>query len=66
MYSNQVQLQPKKRWQWSKDIDAFAVMWKYCVNINRYAGCVAHDPDYDEVFDLTLDVETARSLYNWM
>lgn len=66
IYPDQVQLQPKKRWQGPDDIDGFAVMWEYCISVDRHAGCVAHDPDYDEVFDLSLDTETARSLYNWM
>ena len=65
VYGTEVQLRPKKYWANPEDLDGFAIMWSYCVALGR-TGCVAHDPEEDELIDLTLDVETARSWYNWI
>ena len=40
-------------------------MWSYCVTRGE-TGCVALDPDEAGFVDLTLDVETARAVYNWI
>lgn len=65
VYGTEVQLRPKKFWKNPDDLDGFAIMWSYCVALEK-TGCVAHDPDEDELIDLTLDMETARSWYNWI
>ena len=65
VYGTEVQLRPKKYWENPNDLDGFAIMWSYCVALGE-TGCVAHDPDEDELIDLALDVETARSWYNWI
>jgi len=66
IYSDQAQVLPKKQWTEPDDMDGFAVMWGYCVKVAERTGCVAHDPDYDEIVDLSLDVETARDFYLWV
>ncbi len=66
IYSNEVQLMPKKRWQEPDDMDGFAVMWDYCVALADHADCVGHDPDEDLLIDTSLDLRTARSLYRWI
>jgi hypothetical protein len=65
VYGTEAQLRPKKYWANSDRLDGFAIMWSYCVSLGK-TGCVAHDPDEDELIDLALDVETARSWYNWI
>jgi len=65
VYGTEVQLRPKKLWENLNDLDGFAIMWSYCVALGE-TGCVAHDPDEEGLIDLTLDVETARSWYNWI
>jgi hypothetical protein len=65
VYGKEAQLMPKKFWENPDDLDGFAIMWSYCVALGR-TGCVAHDPDEEELIDLSIDVETARSWYNWI
>ena len=65
VYGTEVQLMPKKLWEDPDDLDGFAIMWSYCVALGK-TGCVAHDPDEEELVDLSIDVETARSWYNWI
>jgi hypothetical protein len=65
VYGKEVQLRPKKLWENPDDLDGFAIMWSHCVALGK-TGCVAHDPDEDELVDLSIDVETARSWYNWI
>ena len=65
VYGSEVQLRPKKFWENPDNLDGFAIMWSYCVALGK-SDCVAHDPDEEELIDLTLDVETARSWYNWI
>jgi hypothetical protein len=65
VYGTEVQLMPKKFWDNPRDLDGFEIMWSYCIALGE-TGCVAHDPDEDELIDLTLDLETARSWYNWI
>jgi hypothetical protein len=65
VYGTEVQLQPKKFWANPDDLDGFAIMWSYCLALGK-TGCVAHDPDEEELIDLTLDMETARNWYGWI
>jgi hypothetical protein len=62
----EVQLRPKKFWDNPEGIDGFTVMWEYATALGQLASCVAHDPDEDLVIDLSLDLEIARSVYNWV
>lgn len=66
VYPSEVQLKPKKRWNGDPEIDAFAVMWSYCVALAEQAQCVAHDSEEEGLIDLSLDLETARTYYNWI
>lgn len=64
--SEEVQLRPKSRWRGDGEVDGFAVMWNYCTALASGAQCVAHDSDEEGPIDLSLDLETARSYYNWL
>ncbi|MCL1598274.1 MAG: hypothetical protein M3094_03755, partial [Actinomycetia bacterium] len=66
IYPNEVQLKPKKWWNGDDEVDGFAVMWSYCTALASRAQCVAHDSEEEELIDLSLDLETARSFYNWL
>ncbi len=66
IHSDEVQLKPKKRWSGDDEIDGFAVMWSYCTALASRAQCVAHDSEEEGFVDLSLDLETARSFYNWL
>jgi hypothetical protein len=66
IYSNEIQLMPKRNWLEPDDMDGFAVMWDYCVALAVHADCVAHDPDDYELINLGLDLRTARRIYNWL
>jgi hypothetical protein len=46
--------------------DPFATMWRMCQLLAREAGCVAYDADEDELVDLSLDLDQARTRYLWM
>ena len=66
VYPDEVQLKPKKRWRNPDEIDGFAVMWEYCTALASRAQCVAHDSEEEGLIDLSLDLESARSFYNWL
>jgi hypothetical protein len=66
VYPDEVQLKPKKAWHGDNEVDGFATMWGYCVALGLQAQCVAHDSEEDGFLDLSLDVETARTVYNWL
>ncbi len=66
VYGTEIQLRPKRFWENPTGIDGFAAMWAYATALGEHASCVAHDADEDLLIDLSLDLETARSVYNWI
>ena len=65
VYGTEAQLMPKKDGEEPNDLDGFAIMWSYCKALAD-TGCVAHDPDDDEIIDLSLELWEARRWYNWL
>jgi len=69
VYRDQVQLEPARGYQDPDDDPGagFRAMWRYC-QIVTPEGCIAYDPDYDELMDLdfSLAEAEARGIYNWM
>jgi hypothetical protein len=61
-----VQLLPRRGWDdpAGQPRAGFKVMWRYCQLIAD-EGCVAHDPDEDELIDLTLSEHEAAAAYLW-
>jgi hypothetical protein len=66
VYSGEVQLLPRRGWDDPPDQPGygFFAMWRYCQLIAA-EGCVAHDPDDDELVDLTLSGDEAAATYLW-
>jgi hypothetical protein len=67
VYADQVQLEPARGYRDPDDQPGlgFRTMWRYCQLLAGEA-CVAHDPDDDEIIDLSLDEDEARHRYNWI
>jgi len=65
--AQEVQLVPRRGWDDPTDQPGagFSTMWRYC-QLLAGEGCVANDPDDDEIIDLDLDEEEAARTYFWL
>jgi len=61
VYRGEVQLQRGRAWV---DESGFRSMWSYIKVLAETFDCVAHDPDYGDVFDLSLDEDEFAEAYS--
>lgn len=68
VYDTEVKLKPPTGWRDPDGADGygFHFMWRYATAIAEAFDCVAHDPDYSEIVDLSLDEHEARQVYGWL
>jgi len=66
VYRSEVQLLPRRGWDdpANQPGAGFTAMWRYC-QVLAGEGCVAHDPDDDELIDLSLTEDEAAATYPW-
>lgn len=68
LYPGEVQLKPPYGWSDPPDANGtgFHVMWSQVTAIAERFDCVAHDPDFGDVTDLSLEEDEARAAYGWL
>ena len=68
LYPGEVQLKPPSGYSDPADADGsgFHAIWAQATAIAERFDCVAHDPDWGDVADLSLSEEEARKAYRWL
>lgn len=68
VFPGAVQLKAPSGWSDPPGADGmgFHALWAQATAITKRFDCVAHDPDWGDVADLSLSEEEARKAYRWL